>query len=407
MFSDGDVLLGRYTIVKHLTTGQIHDFWLARDTVLKRAVLIRARPLQIFGKVFLDEARSLANLEHPHLLPMYDFGEHQGLAFVVVRYIEGGALDDSIKKSTLSIREIVSLAGRLASAIDFLHDQNVIHGDIKPRNILLGRQLHPYISNLFVSSVRKAIAAGSILGHAGSPDYEAPESFEKPGLMSTMDIYSFGITLYQCLTGVIPSHQNQPFGKAQLDGLIETLPSVRDTRPELPIGVDVVLQRLTRKQPNERYSNATEAADALSKAFYSGQKSIEGKVFISYSRKDKEFVYQLDQELRQIGLDTWIDRNDIRPGLNWANSIEKALNTCPMMLLITTKDSMFSEYVTHEWSYFMGAKKPVYPFIPYGLIPENIHPRLKNVQHILGSDDMLSDIARIVDVLADSTLTSL
>src|SRR5690606_33329346 len=154
---------------------------------------------------------------------------------------------------------------------------------------------------------------------------------------------------------------------------IRPFPPLSQTRPDLPIGVDVVIKRLTRHDPQERFHTATEASEALNHVFYSGKSNIDGKIFISYARKDSEYVHNLTKELRRIGLDIWIDQ-DIEPGSNWDEAIENALNDCDMMLLITTEASMSSEYVTHEWSYFMGGGKPVYPFIPQSPIPNNIHP---------------------------------
>jgi hypothetical protein len=182
-----------------------------------------------------------------------------------------------------------------------------------------------------------------------------------------------------------------------------SLPSVRKIKPHLPPGVDVVLDRLTRCEPEERYSSLAEAVDELARAFYSGQASIEGQVFISYARKDKDFVYELAKELRRVGLDLWIDQ-DIPPGANWDKSIEKALAQCDKLLLIVSPASMVSENVQDEWSYFLEEGKPVYPFIYEAT---ELSFRLRRRQYIMGAGDLLNDVAGIVDVLSGGTPTRL
>jgi len=241
----------------------------------------------------------------------------------------------------------------------------------------------------------------------GTPAYISPEmaqgktnySNHSPGV----DLYSFGIVMYELLTGQLPFDDDN-IQSLLLQHVNEDFPSCHSVRPELPVGLDLVFRRLCAKLPEDRYKTATAAVDDMYKVFYSGQSNIKGKIFMSYARKDSEYVHQLAKELRRIGLDIWIDQ-DIEPGSNWDEAIENALNDCDMMLLITTDASMSSEYVTHEWSYFMGGDKPVYPFIPQTPIPQNIHPRLSRVQHVVGTDDMLNNVARIVDVLAGGTPT--
>lgn len=414
IFNVGDILGGRYHITRRLKESPAHFIWLAKDKILERQVSIRARRPHADALTldsFLKEAQSLAQLEHPYLSLIYDYGEQDGIQFFVTQYISGGSLEVYLRRNQPVSLDIIRLANRLASVIDFLHEHQIIHGDINPHNIFLDKHLHPYISNLFLGSSHYATKLKKALGATderilGMLQYMAPEAHYHKKLSHYSDLYAYGMTLYQCFTRHIPLHNNEPFGLSQSSGQVDTLPSVHEYRPELPIGVDLVLRRLTHKDPEKRYQTATEAVDDLYRVFYSGQSNIEGKVFISYARKDSEYVYALVTELRRLNIDIWIDQ-DIEPGSNWDDSIENALNDCDMMLFIGTKDSMTSEYVTHEWSYFMGAGKPVYPFIPEGKAPDNIHSRLNRVQHIMGEDDMLNNVARIVDVLAGGNPTKL
>ncbi|MEO1290286.1 MAG: toll/interleukin-1 receptor domain-containing protein, partial [Chloroflexota bacterium] len=124
---------------------------------------------------------------------------------------------------------------------------------------------------------------------------------------------------------------------------------------------------------------------------------------ISYARKDGDYVYQLARQLRRVGLDIWIDQ-DIDPGNNWDNTIEQALKDCSKMLLIVSPDSMRSDNVQDEWSYFLEEGKAVYPFIHQ---ETELSFRLRRRQYITATGDLLNDVARIVDTLAGGNPTKL
>lgn len=407
IFQIGDVLKDRYRITRRLKESPAYFFWLAKDEILDRQVSIRVRRPHtnaVMVGTFLKEAQSLARLEHPHLLSIYDYGEHKNIQFLVTQYIAGGSLDAHLRRNELSSLAVLRLANHLANVIDFLHDQQIVHGDINTHNIFLDKYLHPYISNLFLDSSRYVTKLKKVYDAAderiiGMLQYMAPETHYDQELSHFSDLYAFGITLYQCFTGQVPLHNNEPFGLAQLREQVDSLPSVLDNQRELPISVDVVLQRLTRKKPTERYATATEAISALNKAFYSEQKNVDGKIFISYARADKEYVYTLAREMRQVGLNLWIDQ-DIAPGANWDSSIESALATSDMLLLIASPASMASNNVQDEWSYYLDEDKPVYTFIYEEC---DLSFRLRRRQYVTSTGDLLNDIAKIVDMLAGGT----
>jgi serine/threonine protein kinase len=238
----------------------------------------------------------------------------------------------------------------------------------------------------------------------GTPIYMAPEQIKDETTSSAVDLYAFGIIILECFTG------QQPF---PIDNLNRTFYlklqpelgqySARRHRPELPMGVDVVIDRLTRTDPAERYPSAQAAIDELTRAFYSGQASIEGKVFVSYARKDQDYVHDLARQLRSIGVDIWIDQ-DIAPGTNWDHHIEDALAACDKMLLILSPAAVASENVHDEWSYFLERGKAVYPFVYQ---PCEMSFRLRRRQFITSTGDTLNDVAKIVDVLAGGIPTAL
>jgi hypothetical protein len=159
---------------------------------------------------------------------------------------------------------------------------------------------------------------------------------------------------------------------------------------------------VTAKNPDERYQTAREAVNDLNRIINSGQAIIEGKLFISYARKDEDFVHALVQELQNYHVQLWVDKN-IEYGSAWDETIDSQLADCDAILVIATPASMASPYVTYEWSYFIGANKPVLPFVPnFALDSLDMHPRLSRVQFIKGSENMNQNVQQIIQVMSQA-----
>jgi|GEM_PF-1678136 len=405
-----DVLGGRYTIVERIETGTLAEVWAAHDAILNRPVAVKIGWRQGDGQnrfndreLFRQEAHIAAKLEHPHLLPIYDFGEHDDCLYLVARYFNQTLhhrLAELPPGQTLPSLTTLRLLQQLADAIDHLHEQGQItHGNLKPSTIVLDSQakkFHPYISDFGVAAVGVA--------NVGTPIYMAPEQLKDETTGPPVDLYAFGIMVLECFTGLLPFSSDNInrifYRKLQPE---PQMYSARRHRPDLPIGVDVVIDRLTRMNPEECYPSAQEAIDELTRAFYSGQAGIDGKVFISYARKDQEYVHGLARQLRHIGVDIWID-HDISPGSNWDQHIENDLAICDKMLLILSPAAVASENVHDEWSYFLERGKAVYPFVYQ---PCEMSFRLRRRQFITSTGDTLNDVAKIVDILAGGIPTIL
>ena len=446
----GTVVGQKYKLECLLNSGSINEYWRATDQVLDRSVIIKVMLESPNGefkdetsglnrkRIFRHDASLLAQLEHPNILPIYDIGQHHHatsdkeegkderisnrddvddpILYIVTRDIRGCSLYEAVTspkeqtklQSTLS--SIAQFASRIGSLIDFIHENNVIHGDINPNNILIGRQEQPYLSNFTVAAMRRESPNNVIAGTAG---FVAPElhgdnnnnnnNNSAKQATELCDIYSFGVLLYFVFTKTWP-----PISSTSRFGLKDrVLPSVRKYRPELPVSVDVLIQRLTHYDPMKRIPTAMRAVEELQNIVFANHKTatIDGKVFISYASKDRQIVHPIVKELQNVGISVWIDSTGIIPGTTWAEGIQSALRDCTMMLLFVTDNSMSSDYVTHEWSYFMGSQKTVYPFVVNGTLPKNIHPRLEHFQFAFGTkegnnDDVLNNVARIVNMLS-------
>jgi serine/threonine protein kinase len=388
-----DVLVGRYKIEKHLRSGDLTELWYARDMILRRNIAIRIVQSKLLDNSqylvrFSQESQILAQLEHPHIAPIYDYGVHEERPFQVQRFIGTDNLLQWYQKQakpipTLSLIRIIQ---QLASALDFLHQRGIVHRAFRATTVVINEETQPYIINFILA---KDMNAQSDAPEPSRYAVMSPEEKHGASADISSDIYAFGLLVFSLFTGL-----DKP--KIQHNQVISR---VRDSRPDLPIGLDLVASRLLHHDRDERYQSAGQAANDLTTAFYSGHSSIEGRIFISYAAKDKAYVHQLAKELRHLQIDVWIDQ-DIEKGSDWGDAIENALKETDIMLLILSDASAVSEYVTHEWSYFMGSGKPVYPFVLESSAPKEIHPRLRRVQHIMGTNDMFSDVSRIIDVLA-------
>jgi len=393
----GEVLGNRYQVEELYRKGSVSELWAAYDRILKRRIALRIVKPELLDnrhylKRFEQEAQFVAGLEHPHIIPIYDYGVHKERPFQVQRLVGVDSLLNWYFKQDKPIASsiLLRIAGQIASALDFIHQRNIVHRAISANTVIMDEEAQPYLINF---TVAKRLGVETPIEDAQqyavlSPEEKSGESVDIPA-----DVYAFGLLLYSLFTGEREPEQeyNQIISK------------VRDFRPDLPIGVDLVVSRLLHSNPAQRYQSATSAIDDLFNAFYSGQSTVEGQVFISYSRRNSDYVFTLARELRRIGLDIWIDQN-IDPGTSWDESIEQALKDSAKMLLIVSPDSMKSENVHDEWSYFLEEGKPVFPFIYKEC---DMSFRLRRRQYITGTGDLLNDVARIVDILAGGNPTKL
>lgn len=394
----GEVLSERYEVEELFRKGSVSELWSAYDNVLKRRVALRIVKPELLNNAhylqrFEQESQIVATLEHPHVIPIYDYGIHKERPFQVQRLVGVDSLLTWYFQHPKPISSLILLriAQQIASVLGFIHGRGIVHRAISANTIIMDEDAQPYLINFTVA--KKLDDENSTIEEARRYAVLSPEEKDGAPVDASSDIYAFGLLLYSLFTGERkPEYQyNQVISK------------VRDFRPDLPIGVDVVVSRLLHSDPEQRYQTASSAIEDLYSAFYSGQSAIEGRVFLSYARKDSDYVYTLARELRRIGLDIWIDQ-DIDPGENWDNSIEEALKNCKKMLLIVSPDSMRSDNVQDEWSYFLEEGKAVFPFIYKDC---EMSFRLRRRQYIIGTDDLLNDVARIVDVLAGGNPTKL
>ncbi|MBX9927735.1 MAG: serine/threonine protein kinase [Gemmatimonadaceae bacterium] len=263
-------LADRYAIEREVGRGGMATVYLARDLKHARNVAIKVLDPELGAVLgverFLAEIRVTANLQHPHLLPLFDSGEAGGLLFYVMPFIEGESLRARLdRERQLSVEEAIRIGTALADALDFAHGHGVIHRDLKPENILL-QAGHPVIAD-FGIALAVSNAGGSRVTQTGlslgTPQYMSPEqAMGERTLDARSDQYSLAAVIYELLTGE-PPHTG-PTPQVVLSRLLTESPrSVRTTRAAVALSTDAALTRALSKAPADRFASVRAFADAL------------------------------------------------------------------------------------------------------------------------------------------------
>jgi serine/threonine-protein kinase len=217
-----------------------------------------------FVKRFEHEAKAIAALEHPHILPVYDFGRDQELSYMVMRYIQGGTLS-GLMGQKLPYRQIVKYVGDVARALNYAHQQGVVHRDIKPSNVLIDKHGEVMLTDFGIAKIMEGASSTQLTATGnliGTPAYMSPEQAQSTKVDGRSDIYSLGVVLYELLTGQPPYQAETPFAVA-LKHITEPLAPPRQLRPDLPDAFERVVLKAMAKEPAQRYGTAGEMADAL------------------------------------------------------------------------------------------------------------------------------------------------
>jgi serine/threonine protein kinase len=263
-------VIGRYRIEKELGQGGMSVVYLARDPYMKRRVAIKILPRHYaaengFLLRFQREAQVIASLEHPAIVPVHDFGEHDGQPYIVMRYMPGGSLADRLKRGPLGLAEAARILDRLAPALDEAHAQGIIHRDLKPGNILFDQCDRAYLCDfgLVKFSEISATPLTSSGGVVGTPAYMSPEQARGVSTLDgRTDVYSLGVIFYEMLAGALPYRAETPMGLAMMH-VLEPVPSILARKPDVPPGADAIIRRAMAKEREDRYPTPTALAAAV------------------------------------------------------------------------------------------------------------------------------------------------
>jgi serine/threonine-protein kinase len=262
------VKIDRYEIKAELGRGGMAAVYKALDPRFKREVAIKVLPAafmheSMFRARFEREAQTIAALEFPGIVPVYDYGDENGQPYLVMRYMPGGSLADLLKNGPLPIEEANRIFERMASALDYVHSKGIIHRDLKPANILFDLHNNAHLSDFGIA--RLAEASIALTGDAliGTPSYMSPEQARGDAdIDHRSDIYALGAILFEMLTGKLPYEATTPMGIA-MKHLIEPVPRILSVKADLPPACEDLIARAMAKEREKRYQNASEMAQAL------------------------------------------------------------------------------------------------------------------------------------------------
>ncbi len=271
-------LADRYRIERRLSEGGMATVYLAEDLKHKRKVAVKVlRPelAAVLGaERFVQEIETTAQLQHPHILPLFDSGEADGFLYYVMPYIEGETLRDKLnREKQLSIEQAVKITTEVADALDYAHRHNVIHRDIKPENVLLhdGR---PMVADFGIALAVSAAAGGRMTETGlslGTPHYMSPEqATAQKDLTNRSDVYSLGAVLYEMLTGD-PPHTGTSAQQIIMRIVTEEVPPVTRLRKSVPPNVAASVAQSLEKLPADRVESAKAFAEALGDATFTSR----------------------------------------------------------------------------------------------------------------------------------------
>ena len=260
--------IARYEIKSELGRGGMAVVYLAYDPNFRRNVAIKLVSVNlqenlVFRERFEREAQLIARIEHPAIVPVYDFGEQDNQPYLVMRYMPGGTLTNKIKEGALAFDYASQIISQIAPALDAVHTQQVVHRDLKPGNILFDSFGNPAISDFGIAHFTAATTDLTGSAIIGTPSYMSPEQVRGDGdLDGRSDVYALGVILFEMLTGRGPFHAATPLSVA-LKHITDPVPSIRSFRPDLPREVELILYKAMAKDREMRYASASELASEL------------------------------------------------------------------------------------------------------------------------------------------------
>ena len=270
MLNKGTVLSGRYEIIERIGTGGMADVYRAMDSKLNRYVAIKVlkreyREDEQFVTKFRQEARSVAGLSHPNIVGVYDVGNDGDVQYIVLELVEGISLKKYIeKKGHLPYKEALSIAIQVANGMEAAHAHHIVHRDIKPQNIIISKEGKVKVTDFGIAKAASATTTVSTSA-MGSVHYMSPEQARGGYSDERSDIYSFGITLFEMLTGDVPFDGDTTVAVAVHHIQDEIMPP-SEKMNGIPSSVDKIVQKCTRKKTDQRYQSAGELIADLKRA---------------------------------------------------------------------------------------------------------------------------------------------
>ena len=262
---------GPYRIVAPLGEGGMAAVYKAYQANMDRDVALKVLPRHFasdpqFVARFEQEAKVLAKLRHPHILPVHDYGQVDGYTYLVMPFIESGALINLLRAEPLPLNKIERFIRQVGDALDYAHSEGIIHRDVKPSNVLVDERENCMLVDFGIAKIVEGTAnLTQTGGMLGTPAYMAPEQGRGKAADHRIDIYALGVILYEMATGRVPFKAETPIA-VLVKHINDPLSPPRQVNPDLPPAVEKVILKAMAKNPDDRFATAGEMVAALSAA---------------------------------------------------------------------------------------------------------------------------------------------
>lgn len=265
-------ILGSYRLIERIGRGGMGEVYRAEHLKLGREDAIKLLPANLVGeadflKRFEREASSAANLRHPHILPVYEYGEQDDVPYLVMPYIKGGTLKDRLERGDVTPGQIARYLTQVAEALDFAHTRGIVHRDVKPANILIDEHDQAYLADFGIAKALEGTESLTRTGMGvGTPEYMAPEQAQGRADPRS-DLYALGIMCYQLIIGRVP-YSGQSTVDILMKHLQEPIPlePLRGMNPAAARAFGPILERALAKDPNRRFQTGRELLQTLNAA---------------------------------------------------------------------------------------------------------------------------------------------
>jgi len=265
-------MLGAYRILNRIGQGGMATVYKAYQPSMDRHVAIKVLPGQLaespeFVTRFQQEARFIAKLEHPHILPVFDYGEDHGITYFVMRYFEAGTLKNKMEAGPLAIQEIDRIFTQLADALGYAHARGIVHRDLKPANALVDADGNLFLTDFGIAKLLESASPRLTQTDAimGTPAYISPEQAQARPVDQRSDIYSLGIILYEMVTGRVPYVADTPLAVI-LQHVSDPLPLPSIVKTDISPAIEQVILKALAKNPSDRFATTAEFVAAWKRA---------------------------------------------------------------------------------------------------------------------------------------------
>jgi eukaryotic-like serine/threonine-protein kinase len=259
------VLNGRYKLDKKVGQGGFAEVYLATDQTLKRRVAVKVLNANLFEdesflKRFENEAQAVAALEHPNILPVYDYGQTDNTVYLIMPFVEGGTLHDRLRRQKkFNLQTASQYLQQIASALDYAHRRNIVHRDVKPHNVLIREEDNRlFLADFGIAKVLSAATTNSNTNVVGTIAYMAPEQLDGKAGFET-DVYALGCVLFQMISGELPYTGTTE--QVMVGHMMKPVPSISErSEGQLPVTLQPIFDKALAKERSYRYKSAGELA---------------------------------------------------------------------------------------------------------------------------------------------------